>query len=365
MSDVLLDEAQKQRDGRNIDPESGALAGEAAQQKVELLDRANPVVEYKLPVVSAQVQVRAESPTYYDRPTIKEPVWIPAVPAYFFVSGLAGASSALAFAAASLGGERMRRLSRDARWTGAIGDAIGAGLLTYDLGRPERVLHMLRVFRPTSPMSVGAWLLAASGALNGAAAVFGGMSGPLGRAADVAGGVGGVLGLPLSGYTAVLISNTAVPVWKHARKTLPYLFTASGASSAASLLLLLPRTPAEQRTLRTFAIAARIAEALASTAVEHEVGRNERVARPLERGLTGVMFKASKALNLASLVVQLLPGKARRKDQVAGAINLAGALLTRFSIFYAGKESARDPRATFEGQRQTPSPAGKLSATAT
>src|SRR5207245_5498257 len=32
-------------------------------------------------------------------------------------------------------------------------------LLIGDLGRPERFLNMLRVFKPRSPMSMGAWCL--------------------------------------------------------------------------------------------------------------------------------------------------------------------------------------------------------------
>ena len=34
----------------------------------------------------------------------------------------------------------------------------------------------------------------------------------------------GVLGLPLATYTAVLISNTAVPVWQQSRRILPLVF---------------------------------------------------------------------------------------------------------------------------------------------
>ena len=36
-------------------------------------------------------------------------------------------------------------------------------LLMEDLGRPERFLNMMRVFKPSSPMSVGSWLLARLG----------------------------------------------------------------------------------------------------------------------------------------------------------------------------------------------------------
>jgi hypothetical protein len=38
-----------------------------------------------------------------------------------------------------------------------------------DIGWPDRFLNMLQVFKPTSPMSVGSWLLAATGGAQSAA----------------------------------------------------------------------------------------------------------------------------------------------------------------------------------------------------
>ena len=43
--------------------------------------------------------------------------------------------------------------------------------LVHDLGRPARFLNMLRVFKPTSPMSVGVWILSAYAPAAGAAAL--------------------------------------------------------------------------------------------------------------------------------------------------------------------------------------------------
>ena len=49
----------------------------------------------------------------------------------------------------------------------------GTYYLIKDLGRPERFHHMLRVAKPTSPMSVGTWILAGYGLPMGVAAVSG------------------------------------------------------------------------------------------------------------------------------------------------------------------------------------------------
>ena len=53
---------------------------------------------------------------------------------------------------------------------GRGGALVGSGSLVHDLGRPARFLHMLRVFKPTSPLSVGSWILSPFAALGGGAA---------------------------------------------------------------------------------------------------------------------------------------------------------------------------------------------------
>ncbi len=101
----------------------------------------------------------SEAHGYYGLPTLKAPVWTWEIPAYFFVGGAAGAAAVIASTARLAGGRP--DLVRDARWIAAIGGAISPPLLVADLGRPERFLNMLRVFKLQSPMSVGAWTLVA------------------------------------------------------------------------------------------------------------------------------------------------------------------------------------------------------------
>src|SRR5205823_11154878 len=144
--------------------------------------------------------------TYFDRPVLKEPVWIWAVPAYFSVGGVAGAAAVLGAAAQLLGHDELRGLVRRCRVIAAAGTALGTAFLIEDLGRPGRFLNMLRVFRPTSPLSVGSWVLAPAAVLSAGSAV---LPGPIG---DAAGLGSGALGGPLATYTSILLTNTAVPV---------------------------------------------------------------------------------------------------------------------------------------------------------
>ena len=104
---------------------------------------------------------RARPDSYYGKPIIKEPVWGSRdVAGYLFLGGLAGASSVLAGFAQAAGNHRQAQASKIAA-VGAIG--LSGVALVADLGRPERFLNMLRVFKPTSPMSVGSWLISAFG----------------------------------------------------------------------------------------------------------------------------------------------------------------------------------------------------------
>jgi formate-dependent nitrite reductase membrane component NrfD len=295
-----------------------------------------------------------DDPTYYDRPLLKEPVWIWAVPAYFYAGGTAGAAMVLGAVAQVAGGGELRGLVRSCRFIAAAGGALGSALLVYDLGRPERFLNMLRVFRPTSPMSVGSWVLAGAASAAGASALLAGREGVLGGAGDAAGAAAGILGLPLAGYTAVLLANTAVPVWKEARQSLPPLFIASSASALASLFGLLPfaaQGGREEKIVHRFGMLGKVADLAAMAAVERDADRVETVGRPLREGLSGALWKTARALTGASLALSLLPGRSRVKSAAQGALGTAGALALRFAVLHAGRASARDPRAVFHEQR--------------
>ncbi|GHG77547.1 NrfD/PsrC family molybdoenzyme membrane anchor subunit [Comamonas sp. JC664] len=345
--ETLLDVLQRKRDGRNVDPSMGVLSGEGAQQRVKTLERA-PGVQPS----GDGALLPPGAPSYYGLPAIKEPVWIASVPTYLYVGGVAGATSVLGFAAELIGGAWLRGLARRCVWVGMAGDMLSAGLLIHDLGRPERFLHMLRVFRPTSPMSIGSWVLAASGAFNTLALLVGHRGGWPGTVGRAAGAGAALLGLPLSGYTAVLLTNTAVPLWQSMHRSLPLFFMASATAASGSLLSLLPHPRHEAPVLRAFRVAGKVAEVATRIAVERDAARVPEVARPLREGLPGALWTASKVCAGAGLLLELLP---RRTSGVATAANVltsVSAVAARFAIFHAGKVSSRNPQATFQGQRQ-------------
>lgn len=336
------------KDGRNVDLSLGILAGEASGVSSRRPEEASSVA----PGVLAHADAEGGSPTYYGLPVLKAPVWKAWIPAYFFVGGVSGASAALGAVAQLGGGRALAPIVTPARWITAAGLAASAGLLIVDLGRPARFLYMLRVFRPTSPMNIGTWIVSGTGACAAAAAAL-----PLlgaRRLANAAGIAAGALGLGLATYTGVLVANTAVPAWQHGRRALPLLFPASGITGAASVLDLMPGLGARpRRAIRIFGILGRVAELAAGALYEHELhARGEVVSRVLSRGRSGALWRASELLTFASLACSIFGGRSRRARIAGGVLGIAGSLATRFAVAEAGTASARDPRATFEPQRR-------------
>jgi hypothetical protein len=276
--------------------------------------------------------------SYYGQPVIAEPVWKPEIPAYFFVGGVAGASAPLTLAAGLRGNDV---LARRAAAIALAGSLISPVLLIKDLGRPERFFNMLRLFKVSSPMSVGSWVLSGFGATAAASAgrELLGILPVAGRAAQVA---GAGLGPLLATYTATLIANTAVPVWHDARRELPFVFGAGAVGTAGALATLItPRHAAAPA--RRMLVGGALAELVAIEAMERRLGE---IGEPYRRGRVGRLARAAKALTAAGAGAALA-----RRPRTGAAAMLAGGLLERFAVFRAGFASANDPRYTVEPQR--------------
>jgi hypothetical protein len=199
---------------------------------------------------------------------------------------------------------------------------------------------MLRVFKVTSPMSVGSWLLAADGALTTAAA-----TGIWTRATKPA---AALLGLPVATYTAALVSNTAIPVWHEARTVLPFLFGAGAAASAGAAATAV--TPPHQAApARRLAMLGAGAEVLSSQLMERRLGE---LASPYHEGTAGTLNRVAEALTVAGGLTLASLGR-RRAGAIAGAgLLLAGGFAKRWAVFKAGFQSAADPTHTVGPQRQ-------------
>jgi hypothetical protein len=299
----------------------------------------------------------AQFGSYYGRPILKPPVWGPGIPTYFFAGGLAAGCAVLAAGADLTGRPTMRRAARLV-CVGALGAS--GGLLVTDLGRPGRFHHMLRVAKPTSPMSMGSWILTtiAPSAGVAAAAEFAGRlpsRGVLGlarRALPPAGRAAGLtaaaLAPALATYTAVLLADTAAPSWHQAAPELPLVFAGSALASASGVGLL-AAPPSETPPARRLALAGAAAELAATRSIETRLGL---LGEPYRQGRPGRLLRASRALSVAGGLGALAGGRSRLVAALSGAALLAGSAASRFGIYQAGVASMTDPRYTVVPQRQ-------------
>jgi hypothetical protein len=291
----------------------------------------------------------SEVTSYYGRPVLKPPVWDWRIAAYFFTGGLSAGSAVLAAGADLTGHTRLRRAAR----LGALGALLpSTWLLVSDLGRPERFHHMLRVAKPTSPMSVGSWLLAAYGPGAGLAALNE-LAPPRFRRdglATAAGLASAALAPALASYTGVLLSQTAVPAWHDAYRQLPFVFTAGAAVSAGGLAMVLV-PPAEAGPARRLALLGAAAELGTSRWLEHRPGIT---ADSYRRGTAASHLRRARGLLAAGLFGAATVGRRSRIAAAAsGLALLAGAAYERFGIFEAGRDSAADPAQVILPQRTT------------
>jgi formate-dependent nitrite reductase membrane component NrfD len=293
--------------------------------------------------------------SYYGRPVLKPPVWKDDIAYYFFLGGLAAGCSLLGAGADQTGRPALRKGTRVTA-LGALG--LGSYYLVHDLGRPERFHHMLRVAKITSPMSVGTWVLALYGPFMGIAAASELMPAALrrtlpGRALDAAarpaGLVAAAIAPAVASYTAVLLSQTAVPAWHEAHPELPFIFTASAAASAGGLGMIVAPVH-EAAPARRLAMYGAIVEFAASRRLENRLGlvgetyRTGDAAHALER--------ASTLTAVGVLGSMLLGRRSRSAALLSGAALLAGGFFERLGLLRAGIASTKDPKYVVTPQRE-------------
>jgi formate-dependent nitrite reductase membrane component NrfD len=299
----------------------------------------------------------AEFTSYYGRPIVKSPVWKHDIAAYLFTGGLAAGSSLIAAGADATGRPVLRRASRLTSLA-----ALGAStyFLINDLGRPGRFHHMLRVAKPTSPMSMGTWILAAFGPAAGLAAVAEaapllprrGVSGLARRVLPAAGSAAGyaaaAIAPALATYTGVLLADTATPSWHEAYPQLPFVFAGSALASASGVGLAAAPL-AESGPARRLAVAGAAVELVAVHRVETTLGL---LSEPYRQGRAGRLLRLGRNLTVAGAAGAVLGRRSRAVTALSGAALVVAALCTRFGIFEGGVASAKDPKYTVLPQRQ-------------
>jgi formate-dependent nitrite reductase membrane component NrfD len=317
-------------------------------------------VDGNAPSLQQPVAEPASNPSYFELPAIKKPEWGWYVPAYFFVGGTASGAYITATLADIVGRRGDRPYVLAGRLIALSGVLASLPLLVADLGRPERFLNMLRVFKPRSMMSTGSWALTTFGGFAGLAvsvevlrllgtrwSLLRLLVGPL----RVLSWFGALPAMYVGGYTGVLLSSTNVPLWAGNRFLMGPLFLSSAMScglAATSLVAGLRGRPSSSAA-RRYAVA------------EHRVLTTELVitfasavalrglAKPLLSGRWSRLYLLGSlgCGMLAPLLLERLGMRGGFWSWVSSLLVLVGGACTRFALIEAGKESADDPHAYF------------------
>jgi polysulfide reductase-like protein len=288
-------------------------------------------------------------PGYYGQPVVRPPVWTWEIPIYFFVGGLGGMSAVIA-----LGGVLFHHfdVARTAMWVAGVASVLSPILLILDLGRPHLFINMLRVFKPQSAMSMGAWILAGFGVcvVPGLIALeFQRCSLFAGAIDQILGVTAGILifgsaifGMLLATYTGVLIGATAIPAWFLHHRVLPIHFGTAGLGSAAALLELLGHRIAPLNAIGLFTTAVETVLLIWLSIDKHGVSD-----RAIHEHGSGWLIRIGEAFTGPIPLVLRSFGAI----PLAAISFLLGALVSRFGWVAVGKISGRDPEAVFASQR--------------
>ena len=288
-------------------------------------------------------------PGYYGQPVVRPPVWTWEIPIYFFVGGLGGMSAAIAFGALLF---HHFDVARTAMWVAAIASVLSPILLILDLGRPHLFINMLRVFKPQSAMSMGAWILAAFGIcvvpglialeLQASHLFAGAIDQILGVAAGILIFGSAIFGVLLATYTGVLIGATAIPAWFLHHRLLPIHFGTAGLGSAAALLELLGHRIAPLNAIGFLAAAVETVLLIWLSIDKHGVAD-----RAIHEHGSGWFIRIGEVFTGPLPLVLRFFGAI----PLAAISFLVGALVSRFGWIAVGKISGRDPESVFASQK--------------
>ena len=301
------------------------------------------------------------TPAYYDISLLKSSVWTHEVGTYFFLGGLSTSSFSIARMADRFGRGKYRNVTQVGTAIAALTALPCAPLLIWDLGDRTRFHHMLRVWKPSSPMNLGSWTLTVYTLMGGIAAGREFLrvrrkDAPLAGAAkvvdEVAGlvtdGVGVPLGLLLAGYTGVLLSTTSNPLWSR-NSWIGALFSASAVAAGSGAIKLslevLGQEGAATEALGKVESAAHAVEAVCHAGFLAQAGP---LAKPLTHGefkkeyWGGAVAAGLIVPELLNLIPASKPAK-RWLSVAAGLIALSGGFALRSAFVAAGKPAANDP----------------------
>jgi formate-dependent nitrite reductase membrane component NrfD len=297
--------------------------------------------------------------TYYDQPQLKKSHWGGRVASYIFIAGLSGSAQLIATAADLAGGEREQGVVERGRHIALVAVVLGPPLLIWDLHTPERFYNMLRIFRRTSPMSIGTYILSSFSlfSLVTAAAQFIGWR----KVARVAQIPAAIAGASMTTYTAALLAATSTPIWAAVPRALGVQFAASSFAAGAAALQLAGRADGDEAAspaLEGVSVAAAAIELVGAMIAErtyHDLGIADSTTSRQPWGALHQLgaIGLGAALPLAAYAGKLAGGRPRPRLMLAAGIAvLAGSFALRWSVIGAGNDSSIRPKQSLRFARR-------------
>ncbi len=316
----------------------------------------------------------SQEKSYFDYPILKAPIWRWEIVWYFFLGGLAAGCYVLASIASLFGSQEDRSVVRAGYYLSLLALLPCPPLLIKDLGRPERFLNMLRIFKIRSPMSQGVWGLITFSMFCSFAAVSQAASdGLLGRwwgasilvtfPRKVLAVPGIFFGLFLGGYTGLLLAATSIPLWSRS-KLMGAIFISSALSTSSALISLVLRligAPASTlHKIERMEWSAMLLEIIGLLAFLRGSGRAARSlvgTGPDEHGMSFWRFMFGGGLVLPWLLQTFLLFSKRSEKRLSitgvavSVLALSGGYFLRKTMVEAGHSSSRDARTTLWNAR--------------
>lgn len=288
--------------------------------------------------------------TYYNKPALKPSHYGWTIAIYFFIGGLAGAAQIFATILDLFAGKEGRGTVRRGRTIALLGAIASPILLIADLHKPERWYNMIRIFRKTSPMSIGVYILSVFGIFSGLTAVFDWFNSRLAKLFQIPAAIAGA-GMAI--YTGVLLSATSTPLWAALPRKLPALFGLSAAATAVSALSFNQPERTIRGRLERLSLLLGVAELLLSKRAEETLAQKGTDSVLHEQPWREVNEIGVKQVGIVlPLILRMLPllsnGRFRFLSDLASLGTLTGGLLFRALYVLAGNESAKRPKDYFQ-----------------
>lgn len=284
---------------------------------------------------------------YYDQPVLKPPDWGNQVIGYLWLGGIGAGAFITATLATLRGGKDDRAIAKLGYAISTFAMAGSAPLLISHLGRPDRFHHMLRVFKPTSPMNAGVWGMSSlSGAAFAATALSVAEAGSVPQTAMALAGMPAALFVAT--YTGVLLGHSSIPLWAKS-SLLPALFACSSMATGAAAVAFFAEIfgTGSRAARKRVAAAERMASIAEGVALAAWLRQTGEFAQPLREPPLKDVFE--KGVVAAGIGVPLsLPGSSKRSsvwDVLKPALVLAGGLALRYVMVEGGRRQSRDPDA--------------------